>query len=237
MPQPLVPARLAFRGDAPFSQAFEDVYHSADGGLAQARHVFLGGNGLPTRWAGRERFVVFETGFGLGLNFLATWRAWREDPSRCGRLHYVAVEKHPFTLEDLRTLHQRLPELEKEAGELHSIWPLLVPGGHRAQLDDGRVVLTLFFSDISVTRDLRLNADAFYLDGFAPAKNPEMWSPQLFRALSRLAAPGATAATWSVAAPVREALERVGFRTEKRPGFGSKREMLCASYTKDASIG
>ena len=240
MPQALVPARLDFRDEAPFSQAFDDVYHSAHGGpaggLRQARHVFLGGNGLPERWAGRERFVVIETGFGLGLNFLATWRAWREDPSRCGRLHYVAVEKHPFSLDDLRTLHQRYPDLQDEAAQLHSAWPVLVPGGHRAQLDSGRVVLTLFFSDISVTRDLRLAADAFYLDGFAPAKNPEMWSPQLFRALSRLAAPGATAATWSVAGPVREALERVGFRTEKRPGFGAKREMLCARYTRGASV-
>jgi tRNA 5-methylaminomethyl-2-thiouridine biosynthesis bifunctional protein len=235
MAQPLVPARLAFRDEVPFSQAFEDVYHSADGGLAQAQHVFLGGNGLPARWAARERFVVFETGFGLGLNFLATWRAWRDDPSRCRRLHYVALEKHPFSLEDLRTLHQRYAELGKEAADLHAAWPLLVPGGHRAQLDGGRVVLTLFFSDIAVTRDLRLKADAFYLDGFAPAKNPDMWSPQLLRALSRLAAPGATAATWSVAAPVREALERVGFRTQRRPGFGAKREMLCASYSRSAS--
>jgi tRNA 5-methylaminomethyl-2-thiouridine biosynthesis bifunctional protein len=240
MPQPLRPARLDLRDEVPYSQAFEDVYHSAHGGpaggLQQARHVFLQGNGLPERWAGRERFVIFETGFGLGLNFLATLRAWRENPSRCGRLHYVAVEKHPFSLPDLRTLHQRVPGLEEEAVALHASWPLLVPGGHRAQLESGRVVLTLFFSDIAVARDLRLKADAFYLDGFAPAKNPEMWSPQLFRALSRLAAPGATAATWSVAAPVREALERVGFRTEKRPGFGAKREMLCASYSRSPSI-
>lgn len=240
MPQALVPARLDLRDEVPFSQAFEDVYHSAHGGpaggLEQARHVFLGGNGLPGRWAGRERFVVFETGFGLGLNFLATWRAWREDPSRCSRLHYVAVEKHPFSLQDLRTLHQRYPELEKEASELHAAWPTLVPGGHRAELESGRVVLTLFFADVVITRDLRLAADAFYLDGFAPAKNPDMWSPRLFRALSRLAAPGATASTWSVAAPVREALERVGFRTEKRPGFGAKREILCARNSGGASV-
>ena len=115
MPQPLVPASLAFREEVPYSAIFDDVYHSADGGLAQARHVFLGGNALPARWAGRERFVVFETGFGLGLNFLGTWRAWRDDPARCAKLHYVAVEKHPFRTEDLRTLHARWPELGKEA--------------------------------------------------------------------------------------------------------------------------
>jgi tRNA 5-methylaminomethyl-2-thiouridine biosynthesis bifunctional protein len=104
----------------------------------------------------------------------------------------------------------------------------LVPGGHRAELDGGRVVLTVFFSDVSVVRDLRLKADAFYLDGFAPAKNPDMWSPALMRSLSRLAAPGATAATWSVAAPVRHALEVTGWEVEKRQGFGHKKEMLSA---------
>ncbi len=234
MPEPLVPARLAFRDEVPYSPAYQDVYHSADGGLAQARHVFLGGNRLPERWAGRDRFVILETGFGLGVNFLAAWHAWRDDPARCRRLHYVAIEKHPFTAEDLRAFHARLPALAEPAAALHASWPMLVPGAHRLALDGGRVVLTLFFADIAITRDLRLSADAFFLDGFAPGRNPDMWSPQLMRALARLAAPGATAATWSVAAPVREALERAGFRAEKAPGFGSKREMLTCLFNAPA---
>src|SRR2546427_191519 len=98
MAEPLVPARLAFSKGVPHSEAFGDIYHSVSGGLEQARHVFLRGNGLPERWAGRERFVVFETGFGLGLNFLATWQAWRADASRPRRLHFVSIEKHPFSL-------------------------------------------------------------------------------------------------------------------------------------------
>jgi tRNA 5-methylaminomethyl-2-thiouridine biosynthesis bifunctional protein len=228
MSEALVPARLAFQEGTPYSEAYGDVYHSVSGGPAQAAHVFLEGNSLPARWAGRERFVILETGFGLGLNFLATWQAWRRDPQRCARLHYVAIEKHPFSLQDLRTLHGRYPELEQEAAELHSVWPMLVPGGHRAELEDGGVVLTLFFADIKIARGLRLTADAFYLDGFSPARNPDMWSPQLMRALSRLAAPGATAATWSVAASVRSSLEATGFVVEKREGFGHKREMLVA---------
>ena len=218
------PARLHFKEGTPYSEAFGDVYHSEAGGPAQARFVFLQGNEVQKRWAGRERFVILETGFGLGLNFLATWQAWRGQP---GKLHYVAVEKHPFSLQDLRTLHARYPEFEKEAAELHSIWPMLVPGGHRAELS-GNVVLTLFFADIKIVRDLRLAADAFYLDGFSPAKNPDMWAPAIMRSLSRLAAPGATAATWSVAAPVRHALEVAGFEVEKRKGFGEKKEMLVA---------
>jgi len=228
MPEALVPARLAFQEGTPFSEAYGDVYHSAAGGPAQAGHVFLEGNSLPGRWASRERFVILETGFGFGLNFLVTWRQWRRDPARCARLHYVAIERHPFSLQDLRTLHQKYPELKAEAAELQSRWPMLVPGGHRAELEGGRVVLTLFFADIKIARDLRLAADAIYLDGFAPAKNPDMWSPQLMRAISRLAAPGATAATWSVASPVRAALEATGFAVEKRAGFGHKKEMLVA---------
>jgi tRNA 5-methylaminomethyl-2-thiouridine biosynthesis bifunctional protein len=231
MPPAVEPATLRFKDGTPYSEAFGDVYHSMDGGPAQARHVFLQGNGLPQRWAGRERFVILETGFGLGLNFLATWQAWRGQP---GRLHYVAVEKHPYSLQDLRTLHSRYPEFEPLAAELHSAWPPLVSGGHRAELEQGRVVLTLFFADIKIVRDLRLAADAFYLDGFAPAKNPDMWTPALMRSLSRLAAPGATAATWSVAASVRHALEVTGWQAEKRKGFGDKKEMLCARYAKHA---
>ena len=230
MAEALVRARLAFQEGTPYSEAYGDVYHSAAGGVAQAEHVFLGGNSLPGRWAGRERFVILETGFGLGLNFLATWRAWKRDPARCARLHYVAIEKHPFALEDLQVLHERLGF--EEAAQLHSRWPVLVSGAHRLELDGGKVVLTLFFADVAIARDLRLQADAFYLDGFAPAKNPEMWTPQLLRSLSRLAAPGATAATWSVASPVRSALEATGFAVEKRPGFGHKREMLVARNTR-----
>ncbi len=229
----LVPARAAFTADGtPWSEAFGDVYHSASGGLAQARHVFLAGNDLPQRWAERERFVILETGFGLGLNFLATWRAWRQDPARPRRLHYVSIERHPFELGDLSALHDRFPELKEESAALHAKWPLLLPGAHRLALDDEAVVLTLHFDDIRILRDLRLAADAIYLDGFSPARNPEMWSPQTLRAVSRLAAPGATAATWSVAAEVRTALETTGFQVEKRPGFGAKREMLHAIYRR-----
>ena len=229
---PLVPARLALAADGtPFSEAYGDVYHSAAGGLAQARQVFLAGNGLPQRWQGRERFVILETGFGFGLNFLAAWAAWRADPRRCRRLHYVAAEKHPFSRDDLATLHGRLPGLAEQAAELRAAWPLLVPGFHRLDLDGGSVALTLMLGDIAQTLPrLRAGADAIFLDGFAPAKNPDMWSPEVFRALARASAPGATLATWTVAAGVREGLASAGFATEKQAGFGPKREMLAGRY-------
>ncbi|MEK6243157.1 MAG: bifunctional tRNA (5-methylaminomethyl-2-thiouridine)(34)-methyltransferase MnmD/FAD-dependent 5-carboxymethylaminomethyl-2-thiouridine(34) oxidoreductase MnmC [Pseudomonadota bacterium] len=234
MPLPLIPARLAFATGTPYSEAYGDVYHSAEGGLAQAQHVFLQGNGLPERWRGRRIFTVLETGFGFGLSFLATWQAWREDPARCERLHFVSIEKHPFAQSDFEffwtEFKKNIPELKSQASDLTARWPMLVPGMQRLEFEQGRVVLTLAFGDIAETLpQLSLTADAIYLDGFAPAKNPQMWAPAVLRHLGRLAAPEATVATWSVAVQVRTALEGAGFRVEKRPGFGSKKEMLAGS--------
>lgn len=231
MTAPIVPATLARAEDGtPYSEAYGDVYHSVAGALGQARLVFLEGNGLPRRWAGRARFTILETGFGLGLNFLATWQAWREDADRPRRLDFVSVEKHPFRVEDLATLHASHAEVAGLSRQLRTAWPLLVPGTHRMAFEGGRVVLTLVLGDVAdATPQLRLSADAIFLDGFSPARNPDMWSPAVLRRLARLAAPGATAATWSVAAEVRHALTSAGFEVEKRAGYGGKRERLVAS--------
>lgn len=225
---PIVPSRLAFADDGtPWSEVFGDVYHSTMGGLGQAHHVFLAGNGLPQRWRGRRRFVVLETGFGLGLNFLATWAAWRDDPQRCERLHFVSCELHPFCGADLEQLHARWPEFASLARELQANWPELTPGVHRLHLDDERVTLTLYFGDAcDGLAQLDLRADALFLDGFSPTRNPDMWSPRIFHLLARLAAPDATLATWSVAGDVREGLRRAGFEVTKTPGFAGKRQML-----------
>lgn len=227
----LQPAVLSYAGGIPYAEAYGDVYHSADGGLEQARYVFLAGNGLPERWRNRERFTIVETGFGLGLNFLATWQAWRADPGRSRRLHYVAIEKHPFSARDLAQLHALWPELASLSAALRAAWPVLVAGFHRIELEEGRVVLTLAFGDIAdCLPQIDAAADAFYLDGFAPSKNPEMWSPQVLTRLNRLAVPEATAATYTVSAAVRHALAQGGFACEKRPGFGRKRDMLAARF-------
>ena len=165
VPSRLVPASLAFAADGtPFSEAYGDVYHSAKGGVPQARHVFLLGNGLPERWRNRNLFTVLETGFGFGLSFLTTWNAWREDPAHCARLHFVSIEKHPFRADDLAVLLQEFPDLKNE---LVSRWPLLVPGMHRLAFEGGKVVLTLFLGDIAEgLPQLTLAADAFFLDNF-----------------------------------------------------------------------
>jgi tRNA 5-methylaminomethyl-2-thiouridine biosynthesis bifunctional protein len=233
---PLVPAEPAAAGDGtPYSALYDDVYHTAHGGLAQARHVFLAGNDLPSRWLGGERFTILESGFGLGLNFLATWQAWRESQAR-GRLHFISVEKHPFRRDDLAVLLAAYPDLAELSASMLEQWPPLSPDFHRLHFDGGRVTLTLLLGDASsLLRQLVAQADAVFLDGFAPAKNPEMWSPALLAIITRLCRPGATLATWSVAGDLRHALENLGWTLERRPGFATKREMLCATLANAVS--
>jgi tRNA 5-methylaminomethyl-2-thiouridine biosynthesis bifunctional protein len=259
---PVSPATLqtggkpGLQGDGtkvPYAPLYDDVYHAEAGAWAQAQHVFLAGNGLPGRWQGRERFVVLETGFGLGNNFLATWAAWRQDPARCAHLVFVSIEKHPLRRDDLAQVHGLVqgsapgpsgdPRDAALARRLWDSWPPLTPGLHTLHFDEPelhsgtlptpapRVTLLLGLGDVAdVLPKLVLAADAIYLDGFAPAKNPAMWDPALLSRLGRLAAPGATAATWSVARGVRDALSAAGFAVERRPGFGSKRDMVQAVH-------
>lgn len=228
---PLRPAVIEFDADGvPQAPAFGDRYHPRQGAAAQARHVFLAGNDLPRRWQGQPDFTVFETGFGLGNNFLATWQAWRDDPARSERLHYVAVEAHPLTGADLARCHVESPWPELAAA-LQAAWPPLVAGLHPIQLDGGALQLLLAFGDIdAMARQLDVAVDAFFLDGFAPDRNPAMWSAPLLQALARKARAGATAATWSVARAVGDGLRRAGFEVERAPGSGGKREITRARY-------
>jgi len=229
----IVPATLALDASGtPYSPQYRDIYHSADSGPGQARHVFLGGNGLPARWARARVFTLLETGFGIGVNFLAVWQAARDDPARPERLHMVSIEKHPFDRDSLATLHARYPEFAPLAAELRADWPLPLPGLHRMEFDDGRVTLTLALGDIAdVLPKLRLAADAIFLDGFAPDRNPEMWTSSVMRAIARLSRPGTTLATYTAARSVRDALAAAGFAPESRTGFGRKRDMLAARFT------
>jgi tRNA 5-methylaminomethyl-2-thiouridine biosynthesis bifunctional protein len=224
----VTPARLERTPEGvPYAPQFGDIYHSTDGGLAQARHVFLAGNSLPERWRGRDTFTILETGFGMGLNFLATWDALRADPGGSARLHFVSVEQHPFASGDLAAVLAPFEELRPLATALLAVWPPLLHGFHRLQFDGGRVQLTLLVGNAAeLLPQLEASADALFLDGFSPARNPEMWSPEVVRELARLTVPGATLATWTVAGGVRAALAGAGFQVEKRAGFGHKREML-----------
>lgn len=219
----------------PFAPAFGDVYHARAGAFEQARQVFLAGNGLPGRWQGRERFVVLEAGFGLGNNFLATWAAWRQDAERPRRLVFVSIEKHPPTAADMARVHDQSPE-PSLAAQLVAAWPAAAHGLHTLAFEQGAVTLLLAFGDLADwLPELQLQADAIYLDGFAPARNASMWEARALRSLARLAAPGATAATWSAAHAVRVALTGAGFHARHVPGFAGKREMTVAEATAGAT--
>lgn len=210
------------------SSVYGDVYHSPSGAMGQAEHVFLRGNGLPERWRGRASFTVCETGFGLGLNFLALWKAWRDDPQRPAALHVVAMERHPFSRDDVGELLARhAPEpLSGLAPALAAQWPALLPGLHRLEFENGAVTLTLGFGDAQVLAPrLGARVDAFFLDGFAPERNPQMWAPPLLRALAGLAAPGATVATWACTGELRRNLDDAGFEVRRAPGYGGKWHM------------
>jgi len=214
----------------PRSPEFGDLYHPRSGPRLQAEHVFLHGSGLPQRWRGRADFAVLELGFGLGNNFLATWDAWRRDAARSERLWFISIERHPPRREDLARAHADSP-LAELANELIAAWPPATPDFHAIDLDQGRVRLLLAWADVAqALPELVASVDAFYLDGFAPDRNPAMWDAYTLRNLRRLAAPGATVATWSVATAARDALSVAGFELRKAPGVGGKREITLGHF-------
>jgi tRNA 5-methylaminomethyl-2-thiouridine biosynthesis bifunctional protein len=228
---PIVPATVDFSDPAAArAPAFDDVYHPRSGAFAQAQQVFLAGNGLPVRWRGRQRFTILETGFGLGNNFLATWTAWRDDPERCERLFFVSIEKHPLSAADLTRAHAASPTPEL-ARQLIDAWPPATCNLHLLDFENGRLRLLLAFGDVQAwARELVAHVDAFYLDGFAPARCPAMWDRVVFTMLSRLATPDATAATWSAARVVRDGLQGAGFTVHAAAGGGGKRDITLARF-------
>ena len=229
--EPIVVAEVDFSDPAtPRSPAFDDDYHPRGGAWAQAQQVFLAGNGLPERWRGRKRFTILETGFGLGNNFLATWAAWRDDPARCERLCFVSIEKHPPSPANLARAHAGSAE-PSLARRLIDAWPATTCNLHSLEFETGRVHLLLAFGDVRAwARELVARVDAFYLDGFAPARNPAMWDRGVFAMLARLTAPETTAATWSAARVVRDGLQGAGFEVRAAPGSGGKRDITLARY-------
>ena len=243
------PASLEFNAEGtPVSRDFDDVYFSNDNGLEETRYVFLEGNQLSARFPAHPRslFVVAESGFGTGLNFLTLWQAFDQfhaahPEATLQRLHFISFEKFPLTAHDLRLAHQRWPELAAWAEQLQAQWPPHIGGCHRLILDGGRVTLDLWLGDINDLTDtlddaMNQTVDAWFLDGFAPAKNPDMWSQHLFSAMARLARPGATLATFTSAGFVRRGLQDAGFTMQKTKGFGRKRDMLVGTMERTLDI-
>jgi tRNA 5-methylaminomethyl-2-thiouridine biosynthesis bifunctional protein len=213
----------------PRSRLFGDVYFSKEDGLAESRAVFLQGCGLPDAWAGRRRFVVGELGFGTGLNVLALLDLWRRSRSAEAVLHVFSVEAHPITGQEAARAHAAWPELADLAALLVGRWPGRARGLHRVELPELSAVLDIAVMDVGeALAGWTGRADAWFLDGFSPALNPQMWDDRIMDLVGARSAPGARAATFTVAGQVRRALAAAGFEVEKRPGFGRKRERLEA---------
>lgn len=215
--------------DEPRSGRFGDVYFSRDDGLAETRAVFLQGCGLPDAWADRQSFTVAELGFGTGLNIVALLDLWRRKRSAGGRLHIFSIEGFPLTRQEAARALNAWPELTDAAAPLIAAWPAGTPGFHRIDLPMIDVVLDLAVGDVAWALDQWAGqADAWFLDGFSPALNPAMWSPEVLDLIAMKSAPGARLATFTVAGAVRRGLAERSFVVEKRPGHGRKRERLEA---------
>lgn len=221
---------------SPRSRAFSDVYFSNTDALGETHYVFLEQNQLAPRFAQmqpEQSFCIGETGFGTGLNFFSTWQLFLEKAPATARLHYVSVEKHPLCAADLKRALAVWPQFSEAIREFLAQYFLLLPGTHRIYCAHGRIVLTLLIGDV-VTRlsELSATVDAWFLDGFAPSKNPEMWSPTVCSVLARLSQAGTSFATFTAAGVVRRNLIAAGFTVIKVPGFGHKREMLSGFLPK-----
>lgn len=232
----LQPAEIDWQA-VPVSKQFGDVYFTSQA-LAEAEQVFIQPNRLAERFVNAQTFSIGETGFGTGLNFLSTVKLWLDTQSADSScLHYYVVEKHPLSKADLQRMYQD-HALAEWAQVLIEAYPPLIPGWHRLVLFAGRVNLHLFFGDVlSGFNDTDAQIDAWFLDGFAPSKNPAMWQLPVFKRLRQLSRVGTSLATFTAASMVRNGLRQAGFEVKKIPGFGRKREMINAKVVTERSFG
>ena len=218
----------------PLSRQFADVYFSQEDGLTETRYVFLANNQLGERFSALqngEQLVIGETGFGTGLNFLCAWQLFEQQAPAGAQLHFVSVEKYPLNKADLERALALWPELAPYAEQLLAQYVALHPGFQRLVLANGRIILTLLIGDArELLGQLDARIDAWFLDGFAPAKNPQMWTPELFAELARLSHTGTTLGTFTSTGHVRRSLNEAGFKMKRVPGLGKKWEVLKGAY-------
>ena len=218
----------------PLSSQFADVYFSNENALAETRYVFLANNQLPERFAAltaNQQLVIGETGFGTGLNFLCAWQLFEQHATATARLHFVSVEKYPLNCADLQRALALWPELAPYAEQLLAQYVALHPGFQRLVFAGGRIVLTLLIGDArELFGQLDAQVDAWFLDGFAPAKNPDMWTPELFAELARLSHASTTLGTFTSTGYVRRRLNEAGFKMKRVPGLGKKWEVLKGGF-------
>jgi tRNA 5-methylaminomethyl-2-thiouridine biosynthesis bifunctional protein len=221
---------LDWQDGQPFSRRFSDVYFSNDCGLEEKRHVFLQGNRLAERFASLsngECFAIGETGFGTGLNFLCAWQLFDEAAPSNSSLDFFSVEKYPLDEKELTDVLALWPLLRQYTDELLARWRRRVPGWNRWSFAGGKIRLTLVIGDVeNALTEICGGINAWFLDGFSPARNPEMWTQLVFDSIAKVSQSGASFATYTCAGWVRRGLEQAGFQVSKSPGFGRKRAML-----------
>lgn len=218
---------LEFReGDMPFSKQFGDHFYCKSDGRAECGHVFLNGNGLPDRWQGVENFSIGELGFGTGLNFLETWRQWKLHREAGAQMHFVSFEAFPMDAAIMRRSLAAWPEVAAEFAELEEHWKGLTQLPTKWQMDE-QTTLTIVVADVlDGMRAWQGRCDAWFLDGFAPSKNPDMWSLDLMRSMHERTSDKGTFASYTAAGWVRRNLAEAGFEVRKTPGFAGKRDMI-----------
>ena len=213
-------------GDQPFSPVFEDHFYSKADGRAECGHVFIDANNLKERWQAGGPFRIGELGFGTGLNFCETWRQWKGLRQENARLEFISFERYPMSASDIDRALSRWQEISTEREALLRLWPN-PPSGHMTFDLDGQTRLEILCGNaLDRLCGIASEIDAWFLDGFAPARNPDMWSAELMQAVYDHTAPGGTFGTYTAAGFVRRNLAAAGFNVERRPGFAGKREML-----------
>ena len=220
-------AEIEWNNGTPRSTEFGDIYFSAADGVAETCYVFLQQNELPQRWQEVDSFIIAETGFGTGLNFLVTMMTWLQSAADDACLHFISIENNPVSPADIAHLVRNWPELKSCADELLSAYPPPLPGMHMIDLANGRVRLYLMFDEVEhALEQIDCKVDAWYLDGFAPSRNPRMWSERVFELIGRHTFVGGSFATYTASGDVRRGLTAAGFVVQKAQGFGDKRDML-----------
>ena len=233
-------AKLEWINNQPYSLDFNDVYFNSQNGLQETEYVFIEHNQLKARFSSldKESFTVIETGFGTGLNFLAVAAHWMALAPKHAQLRYISIEKFMLSLADLARAHSVWPQFAVISRELLQFYTNIKAGINTYSIAEGRIQLDLHADDISYTLPLiSQKADAWLLDGFAPAKNAEMWSSTVFEHIANLSKTNTTFATFTSASTVRRGLQTAEFKVKKQVGFGKKREMLSGVFAGGALIG
>lgn len=218
----------------PHSRHYDDVYFAVNEGIEETKHVFLGQTRLAERFANLAPHactVIGETGFGTGMNFFCAWQLFDQHAHSDARLHFVSVEKYPLDHADMARAVRLWPELAAYTEPLLEQYVAVHPGFQQFTFTGGRVTLTLLIGDVlEQLPQLDAQIDVWFLDGFAPAKNPDMWTPELFAQLARLSHPGTVLGTFTTTGWVRRSLVEAGFAMKKVPGIGKKWEVMSGAY-------